>query len=157
MFSHEYMLRRNIHPSGDLPAKVLKNAVHAGHSEEHDKHQDLFSLLRAVSKASPKKEHNHVLAMLTHLANDVLDEKIELIKLSLSEAGVACHALYNSFFLIILSVMFCALTVFLVSLAMTQFLATFFLVSYLDSLWITTAVALMIGLIVRPRLEDAIL
>ncbi|OQR80908.1 hypothetical protein ACHHYP_17049 [Achlya hypogyna] len=106
---------------------------------------DLIRLLKSIAKGSGQGKESQLLPALTHLANDVLDERVELVKLSLNEAGVACHALYTSLFFLLVGLMMCALTVFLLSLAVTQFLTTY--VSYLDSLWITTSVALVLGLV----------
>ncbi|OQR96787.1 hypothetical protein THRCLA_21983, partial [Thraustotheca clavata] len=134
-------------------SSVLKHAVSQSalpkSGDDHDKLNDLINLIKTTSKISGKSKEHHLVSAIMQLGSELLDEKIELMKQSLYEAGVASHALYNSIFFIFLSVMFSALTMFFLALGLTQFLNTYLLLSYLDSLWITTSIALGLGIVVQ--------
>ncbi|RHY67367.1 hypothetical protein DYB30_000795, partial [Aphanomyces astaci] len=76
-----------------------------------------LSILKGLtSPHHPRDKKLDLLTTLTTLANHIVDDKVDEIKLSLVEASHASHALYAATTFILLAVMFGALSLFLLSL-----------------------------------------
>ncbi|ETV91811.1 hypothetical protein H310_13643 [Aphanomyces invadans] len=109
-----------------------------------------LSLFKGLTRTSPRRsgdKQRDLLDMLTALANQVVDEKVDEIKLSLVEASNASHALYTAITFIVLSAMFGALSLFLLSLWFTQFLNVYLSLSYLVALITASGSAIFLGVL----------
>ncbi|ETV68710.1 hypothetical protein, variant [Aphanomyces astaci] len=107
-----------------------------------------LSILKGLtSPHHPRDKKLDLLTTLTTLANHIVDDKVDEIKLSLVEASHASHALYAATTFILLAVMFGALSLFLLSLWFTQFLNVYLSLSYLMALITASGSAIFLGLL----------